>query len=121
MGRVKVPIELMVELCRRALDRARRRTYMQCWYRVVKSSPSQAKEICAEVARKVTHFHKEDFEVEARKYIQEKKAWSLRLTTLVRKLRALASDEDEEWITWYKGDYGRQRGIYKLKYVRRGK
>jgi len=121
MGRTKVPIELMAELCRRALDRSRRRHYMMCWEKVVKLSPDQAKEVCSEYARKIPFFHKEDFEVEARKYIQEKRAWRLRLPTLLRKLRALASDEDEDWITWYKGDYGRQRGLYQLKYARRGK
>ena len=122
MGRKKVDIELITHLCSRALRRSRARYYYRCWKAMVDGGASaySAKEKCSELAGKVMTFTKEDFEIEARKYIAEKKAWRLRLSTLLRTLRRLASDKDEAWIEWYKGDYGRRRGIYRLKYVEGG-
>ena len=116
MPREKIPIELMSELCLRALLRARRRVYMKCFEgRASKvPDPQVAVEECNKVASKVRTFHKSDFEVEARRYIVFKRRYDLKLSSLLRKLRMLASNPEVTWIRYYMGDFGRQRGIYEI-------
>ena len=119
MPKVKISIELMAHLCKLALERSRKRFYARCFYPRVDAGEDAARvaEECRELSRRVRTFHKSDFEVAARVYIAKTKSYGLRLSTLFRKLRTLANDPEHKWIEFYKGDYGRQRGIYKLKNV----
>jgi len=119
MARVKISIELMVHLCKMALERSRKRFYARCFYPRVDAGEDAARvaKECEELSRRVRTFHKSDFEVAARVYIAQTKQYHLRISSLLRKLRELANDPEHPWIEFYKGDYGRQRGIYKLKNV----
>jgi len=119
MPREKISVELMVHLCKLALQRARMRYYSKCFYAMVEmgKDPQMAREECERLASRKTTFHKTDFEVEARIYIAKTKQYYLRISSLLRKLRMLANDPNHPWIRFYKGDYGRQRGIYELKNV----
>jgi len=116
MPREKIPIELMSELIIQALLRARRRVYLKCFNERAQhvSDPQVVVEECNKVASKVRTFHKSDFEVVARRYIVFKRRYDLKLSSLLRKLRMLASNPEVTWIRYYQGDYGRQRGIYEI-------
>ena len=116
MPREKYPTQLMIELCKYALLRARRRTYIKCFYSRVNNSsdPQAVVEYCRDLASKVKVFHKHDFEVVARTFIARYRRYDIKLSSLLRKLRALASNPEVTWIKWYRGDYGRWRGLYEL-------
>lgn len=116
MKQEKYPLELMLELCKGALLRSRKRIYTKCFYSMVKEfkNPKKAIEYCRQQASRVKFFHKHDFEVEARIYIAEHKRYDMKLSSLLRKLRALAGDPDVKWIRWYKGEWGRRVGMYEL-------
>ena len=120
MPKVKISIELMAHLCKLALERSRERFYNKCFYARVRAGEDAARvaEECRELSRRVRTFHKSDFEVVARVYIAKTKSYGLRISSLLRKLRTLANDPEHKWIEFYKGDYGRQRGIYKLNYTK---
>jgi len=116
MVKEKYPIQLMVELCKEALLRSRRRVYYRCFKdRAEKVDDSQVVvEHCRKLASKVKVFHKHDFEVVARAFITKYRRYDIKLSSLLRKLRALANDPDHTWIKWYRGDWGRRNGLYEL-------
>ncbi len=92
--KVRIPDEVMVEVIRRALRRARRREYVICFQQVVPvvGDALRAKDICSRKADRVSVFTAEDFEVEARKWIQERKAWAYKVSSMRRKLRRWAKE-----------------------------
>ena len=119
MPRQKISIELMAHLCKLALERSRERFYNRCFYAKVEANedPKESARVCRELSRKARTFHKADFEIAVRIHIAKTKQYYLRISSLLRKLRELANNPEHPWIEFYKGDYGRQRGIYKLKNV----
>lgn len=116
MVKEKYSLELILELCKNALMRSRKRTYTKCFYSLVKDfrDPQMAVEYCRRQASRVRFFHKHDFEVEARIYIAKYQRYDMKLSSLLRKLRSLANDPDVKWIRWYRGEWGRRVGMYEL-------
>ncbi len=92
--KVTIPDEVMVEIINRALDRARRREYVICFQSMagVFGDAKKTKEFCSKKADRVSVFTAEDFEVEARKWIQERRAWAYKVSSLRRKLRRWARE-----------------------------
>ncbi len=94
--KVKIPDDVMVEIISRALDRARRREYVICFQHMadVFGDARKTKEFCSRKADRVDVFTAEDFEVEARKWIQERRAWAYKVSSMRRKLRRWAKERN---------------------------
>ncbi len=92
INKVTIPEEVMITIINRALKRARRRKYIMCFNKVaeVYGNAQKARQYCKQIADNYPYFTAADFEVEARKWIQENKAWAYKISSLRRKLRQWA-------------------------------
>lgn len=79
----------MIAIIKRALRRSRRRKYIICFQRTAEviADAQRTREYCKRVADNYPIFTAEDFEVEARKWIQRNEAWAYKVSSLRRKLR----------------------------------
>ena len=108
MPKVSIPEEVMIMIIERALKRARKRKYILCFDRAaeVYGNAEKAREYCKQIADNYPYFTAVDFEVEARKWIEQERAYAYKITSLRRKLRQWAR---RQYIVKY-----HKPGVYEL-------